>query len=646
MAKQTKHKQDWQVYKRLYGYIRPKIGWLILGFAGGMLFAATNALYADVLKQVIDYVADTNNSSHAPSILTSFFSFQTSPLLIVACIVVIAVFRSLGSFCTIFGINRGAQEVVYVLRNDLHSHYLQMHNQQFDVHTPGALTAKMNFTIDQVLGAASEALIVIIRESLTCIALFAVMIYYSWQFTLFFTAVLPLIAIILAFSAQYFRRAQKRIQGNMEQMTHLTTEVVTGQVIVKMFQAKEYEQKRFHDANTQYIRQTLKNVFMNAVSTPTIQAILAFVNAFVIWFALDEALIEDMSVGSFVAFFVAAGLLAPSIRKLSSVNFVIQKGYVAAQDIFTLLDQGKEDDQTGTLSLWRTDGAVRFANISLTYPTQKHPALRNVSFSIDKKATVAVIGKSGSGKSSLVKLLLRLYQPTKGTMYIDEMSVDTLTLASLRKQIAVVSQNTVLFNDTIAHNVAYGATHVNQQKLQDALRDANALHFVTALPDGVDTLVGDKGTLLSGGQAQRIAIARALYKQVPLLVFDEATSALDSESEKAIQDALDKTKGIATRFIITHRMATIQKADWLLVLDKGKLVQQGTESELRNTEGTYRTLLRGQFLLREEDERMPAPQPIATVVAPKKRSMSYRTKRTAVKARGIWRSIKEAFMIS
>ena len=488
---------DWQNYKRLLTYTRPVMGWFIVSIIGYAIFGAANAMYADILRKIIDYIA----SSESTDSLLPQPDFLDDRLFIAVMIVLIATVRGVANVAGLFGISRVAHTVVFQMRNQLHKHYLNMPTSDFDRFSAGSLTAKVSFTVDQIANSVSDGLVVLVRESMICMFLVAVMLYYSWQLTLLFFVIVPIMAVVFAVAARSFRKLQYSIQSGMEGLTHLVAEVVTGHVIVKTFEAKKFETKRFLRANEAFLRDNIKSELVNATSIPTTQVLLAFVNAFVIWVALDKAFIAGMSPGSAVAFFVASGLLAPSVRKLSNVNQLMQKGLVASHDIFKLLDR-KTENNVGQVSLWRPEGSIRFDAVNFSYNSQQtskqKSALRDVSFTVKPGQTVALLGKSGSGKSTLVKLLMRLYDCQSGNVYVDGVALNQLTLSSLRRNISLVSQPAILFNDTIAYNTTYGQTDDLQnatvrQQVQQALEQANAWDFVQQLDAGMDTMVGEKG---------------------------------------------------------------------------------------------------------------------------------------------------------
>ena len=445
-----------------------------------------------------------------------------------------------------------------------------------------------------------------IREGLTVLGYLGVLFVLNWKLTLIFFLVAPFVALLVDFAGRRFRRISERIQNSMGDVTHVASEAVQGYRVVRTFDGSEYERQRFQKVAQYNRQQTLKMVVTSSISTPVIQFLVAVALAAVVYLVLDPVLLADMSAGKVIAFITTAGLLAKPIRQLSEVNATIQRGLAAAQDIFEVFDEPPEHDH-GNQELSSVRGEVEFHDVSFGYTgdAEERRVLDKISFVVNAGETIGLVGRSGSGKSTLASLIPRFYSPQAGEILIDGTPSREFTLKSLRRQIAFVPQDVTLFNDTIARNIAYGAlSDAPLEAIVSAAKQAYAWDFIDALPDGIDTVVGDDGILLSGGERQRIAIARAFLKNAPILILDEATSALDSESESLIQAALEAVIEGRTTFIIAHRLSTIEEADRILVLNQGRIVEQGTHRGLLATNGYYASLAQHNV---EAPTSMPMP---------------------------------------
>ncbi|MEX1237088.1 MAG: lipid A export permease/ATP-binding protein MsbA, partial [Pseudomonadales bacterium] len=444
------------------------------------------------------------------------------------------------------------------------------------------------FHVTQVTGAATDAVKVIIREGFTIIGYLAFLFYLNWKLTLIFLAVAPLIALLVNYAGKRFRRISERIQDSMGDVTHVASEAVQGYRVVRTFDGTEYERERFVSVSHNNRRQSMKMVITTSVATPVVQLVVACSLAVLVWLVLDPGLMANMTPGDVVAFISTGGLLAKPIRQLSDVHSTVQKGLAAAEDIFDLFDEEPEVDQ-GTQTLDQVKGKIEFQNVSFQYDDEEDlRVLKNINFTAEPGETIALVGRSGSGKSTLASLIPRFYSPQSGKILLDDVPIEDIQLENLRSHISIVTQDVTLFNTTVANNIAYGGLHgTSVDLIKDAATRAYAWGFIEALDDGLDTIVGDDGVLLSGGQRQRLAIARAFLKDAPILILDEATSALDSESERYIQRALDAVVAGRTTFVIAHRLSTIEKADRILVIDNGEIVEQGTHAELIRKKGFY-----------------------------------------------------------
>ena len=504
--------------------------------------------------------------------------------------VVLSLGRALGFFAGSYFMNKVARSVVHTVRTELFGALVQAPKVHLDQFSTGELLSKVTFNVEQVSGAASDALKTLLREGLTIIALVSYMLYLNWELTAVFFVVAPAIGLVVHVVGKHFRRYSRRIQDSMGSVTEVTAESLAGLDDVRIYGATTQVSERFESASAFNKQQSLKLAFVQAASTPIMQTLLALALGALFWFALDPEVLTEFSAGSLVAFITAAAQLGKPIRTLSSIQSIIQRGLAAAEDIFVQLDTPPESDE-GSARPAQVEGKVEFRAIDFKYPSAQANAISDVSFSIEPGQTVAVVGRSGSGKSTLVKLLARFYLPTSGEILLDGQNVKDIALAHYREQLAFVPQNITIFSDSVAGNIALGAMNDSERKaIEHAAEQAQAAKFVQDLEGGYDTLIGDQGLGLSGGQQQRIAIARALLKQAPVLILDEATSALDTESEALIQSALDTSREGRTTFVVAHRLSTIESADSVLLMDEGRVVAQGSHQQLLNSEPLYRSL--------------------------------------------------------
>ena len=594
---------DWQLYGRLLRYIVPYWWVFMLSLLGYIVYSAGNVLLADMMQFLLDAL---NQSDKADSGLVSRVAYglfyeegmdklEFTRIAFPISLVVLAFIRSMGFFVGTYFMNHVARNLIHTLRCELFDKMLVAPSAYYDSHSQGVLISKITFNVEQVSGAVTKALKIIVREGLTVVALLSYMLYLNWRLCLVFLAVAPAIALVVSVVGKHFRRYSRRIQASMGDVTQVSNESIGAYREVRIFGGQEQQSQRFHSASNYNRVQSLKLAFLDALSTPVIQTLLALSLAALVWFALKPSLLADFSAGSLVAFLTAAGQLGKPIRQLSGIQSVIQRGLAAAEDIFAQLDQENEVD-TGRREIDRAAGAISFKHIEFAYPGSDAPVLRDVSLDIAAGETVALVGRSGSGKSTMVQLLARFYQPSAGQILLDGTPVEEYSLASLRQQLAMVSQNVTLFHDTVFNNIAYGTlADKGPEAVEKALESAYAKDFIAAMPEGMETLLGDDGGGLSGGQRQRIAIARAFLKDAPVIVLDEATSALDNESEHRIQKSLEKISRDRTTIIIAHRLSTVERADRIVVMDDGQIVATGTHAELLAGDGIYAQLYHQEF---------------------------------------------------
>ena len=574
------------IYTRLLGYTFEHKGFFFLSIIGFILFAAADISAVEWLKQVISYINESNENSLNPLNLALFLAF-------------ISVVRGIGFYVGNYFMANVGLKVVHSLRQDLISSLLYQPMSFFDQASKGEIVNRIIFTTNQITGAATNALKILVKEGFLLIGLFVYLMYLSWKLTLVILVIAPLIGIIVSIAGKRLRRVAKKIQDVMGIVTQVSNEIASGAREIKSFNNESGEEERFKEANDENLKQNLKMESTGNITTPLIQVFVAFALAAMSYLALTNLTELNLPSESFVAFFTAAGLMARPIRQLSSLNAVIQRGLAAAEDIFSAIDNAPEKYDEG-LDINKTlEGEVEIENVSFSYSHDSDPVLKNISISAKQGETIALVGKSGSGKSTIVNLLNRFYDDYEGRIRIDGYDIKKIKLTDLRNSISYVSQDPTLFNDTVKNNIAYGLNEVTDSEVFQAAREANAYEFIMNLPEGFNTIIGDKGTTLSGGEKQRVAIARALLKKSSILIFDEATSALDNESEKEIQAAIEKASQNKTTFIIAHRLSTVEKADKICVLENGEITQAGTHNELIKEEGLY-NVLQGKPELVEE----------------------------------------------
>ncbi|WP_373387188.1 lipid A export permease/ATP-binding protein MsbA [Pseudomonas alcaligenes] len=593
-----------KVYLRLLKYVVPYWGLFAISILGFLIFASTQPMLGYMLKYFVDGLNNPNAGlfsevpwllEHAPW-LAQLPLLQAVPLLIV----LIALWQGVGSFLGNYYLARVSLGLVQDLRTALFNNLLTLPNRYFDNHNSGHLISRITYNVTMVTGAATDAIKVVVREGMTVVFLFASLLWMNWKLTLVMLAILPIIGLMVSSASKKFRKQSKKIQVAMGDVTHVASETIQGYRVVRSFGGEDYERERFFRAAEDNKNKQLRMVKTNAVYTPSLQLVIFSAMAVLMFLVL--LLRGDASTGDLVAYITLAGLLPKPIRQLSEVSSTIQKGVAGAESIFEQLDETPEVDH-GTQERERVLGRLEVRNLSFQYPGAEKAVLRDISFVAEPGQMIALVGRSGSGKSTLASLIPRFYHHEQGQILLDGLDVEDYRLRNLRQHIALVTQHVTLFNDTVTNNIAYG--DLAGAPLDDVKRAAEAAfaaEFIEKMAQGYDTLVGENGVLLSGGQRQRLAIARALLKNAPLLILDEATSALDTESERHIQAALDEVMKGRTTLVIAHRLSTIEKADLILVMDQGEIVERGTHAELLAQNGYYARLHARQF---EEGDELP-----------------------------------------
>jgi subfamily B ATP-binding cassette protein MsbA len=567
-----------KVYRRLLTYLVPHRILFMISVLGFLIYSATQPLFAALIDHIINTLQKDSREG-----------MYYLPLLFSGLIVV----RSIGAFLGNYFLAKVSCNIVHVLRCEMFDKYTELPTAYFDSNNSGYMISRITNNVGQVTQAATDSIRTFIREGLTAVGLLAYLFYSNWQLSLVFVAITPVIAVLVSYVSKRLRIISKRIQESIGDITHITSELVSGYRVVRSYGGEAYEKKRFLDSSLFNRRQSLKLSTTVSIHTPILQILIAAALSGLMYMALF--FMEKSSVGDFVGYLTAAFLLPRPIRQLSDGNSDIQKGIVAAESLFEIMDEQSESDN-GSYEVERSQGVLEFKNLTFKYDSASEPALVDVSFKAERGQTIALVGASGGGKSTLVNLVSRFYTHDTGEILLDGVEINNYKLANLRQQIALVNQQVTLFNDTVFNNIAYGAlANSSREAVTKAAIDAYAMEFISGMELGLDTEIGENGVKLSGGQRQRLALARALLKDAPILILDEATSALDTESERYIQIALQKVMGNRTTLVIAHRLSTIENADMILVIEQGRIVEQGTHSELIAKNGAYSRLHSIQF---------------------------------------------------
>lgn len=571
----------WQTFRRLWPMIAPFKAGLIVAGVALILNAASDTFMLSLLKPLLD---------------DGFGKADRSVLIWMPLVVIgLMVLRGITSYISSYCISWVSGQVVMNMRRRLFGHMMGMPVAFFDKQSTGTLLSRITYDSEQVASSSSSALITVVREGASIIGLFAMMFYYSWQLSLILIVIAPLVSFAIRFVSKRFRNISKNMQNTMGQVTTSAEQMLKGHKEVLIFGGQDVENERFNKVSNRMRHQGMKLVSATSISDPIIQLIASLALAFVLYAASFPSVMETLSAGTITVVFSSMIALMRPLKSLTNVNAQFQRGMAACQTLFSILDTEQEKDE-GTRVIERAKGDLEFCNVTFTYPGRDIPALRDINLAIPAGKTVALVGRSGSGKSTIASLITRFYDVDSGEITMDGHDLREYTLASLRNQVALVSQNVHLFNDTIANNIAYARNEVyTREQIEQAARMAYAMDFINKMDHGLDTVIGENGVLLSGGQRQRIAIARALLRDSPILILDEATSALDTESERAIQAALDELQKNRTSLVIAHRLSTIEQADEIVVVEDGRIVERGSHSDLLAKSGVYAQLHRMQF---------------------------------------------------
>ena len=571
-----------QLYLRLLSYVRPYGKVFAIAVLGMVLAAATEPLLPALIKPLLDGGFARGEPAWPP-------------LAYGAAIIGVFALRGVFTFSSSYCMAWVSNKVVLDLRSAMFSRLVRMPAAYFDDNTSGKLLSKVAYDVAGVTGAATTVLTVLVKDSIAVVGLLAYLFYVNWKLTLIAIVIGPLVALTVRLTSRRLRRMARGVMSSLGDVVHVLQETIDCHKVVKVFGGQDYESKRFHD-RAQLLRGfQMRSEIPAALTTPITHTLAAFALAVIIYVSMQDTLASRMTVGEFASFMTAMLMLLAPLKHLTEINTALQRGLASAESVFSMVDAPVEEDK-GTIAIGRARGDIVYEHVSLTYPTRHEPALDDVSVHIRPGETVALVGGSGGGKTTFVNLLPRFYAPTSGRVLLDGHDIQTLSLESLRANIALVSQEIVLFNDSIYANIAYGAMGGAAEKAVIAAAEAaHAMSFIRETPQGLNTPIGENGLRLSGGQRQRLAIARAVLKNAPILILDEATSALDSESERQVQAALDSLMRGRTTIVIAHRLSTIERADRIVVLERGRIVETGRHAELLAHEGVYAKLYRMQY---------------------------------------------------
>jgi subfamily B ATP-binding cassette protein MsbA len=569
-----------QVYRRLLSYAWPFRGTFLIGVLGMTLFAATDGALVLFVKQFID---------------GTFYERNARVLWLVPIgAPVLFLFRGIGDYMSVSFPGRVGRRVIKAIRADLFRHYLELPTRYYDREGTGHLLSRLTYNVEQVAEAVTKSITSLIRDTLTIAVLISIMVYLNWKLSLFVLVLAPPLSWLIRNVSRSFRRYSGRIQSSMGDVTSSVKEALDGHRVIKVFNAQDAETADFEKVNEHNRKSNMKLIAARSVSNPTVQFIASIGLGGILWVALHQIQNGQLTAGEFMAFIAATLSTTAPLKRLMDSFAPLQQGLAAGASIFELLDEPPEDLKSGR-AMQRVSGELEFRNVSFEYTSEKGGVLHSVNLRVPPGKTIAIVGRSGSGKSTLAALVPRFYDVTAGAVLVDGTDVRDCNLRDLRHNVALVSQDVLLFNDSIRNNIAFGVGKPDPQAVERAAQMAYVDEFAKGLPQGMDTSVGERGAQLSGGQKQRIAIARALLKDAPILILDEATSALDNESERRIQQALVELMRNRTTLVIAHRLSTIEHADEIIVMEDGRIVERGTHAELSVREGVYAGLRRAEF---------------------------------------------------
>jgi subfamily B ATP-binding cassette protein MsbA len=569
-----------RVYRRLLGYARPHLGMFLIGVVGMALFAATGPGFAFLVQNFVDLGFVQKDES------VLWLVPLGAPLLFLL--------RGAGDYVGVYFPGYVSRQIIKAMRRDLFRQYLHFPAKYYDNQSGGAMLSRLTFNIEQVAEATTSSTGALIRDSLTIFLQIGWLFVLNWQLALFVVILAPPLSWLVRQVTKSFRRYSARIQASMGDVTRVTKEALDGQRVIKVFNAQAQEAREFEAVNEHNRRSNMKLIAAKATSNPVVQFIASIGLGGVLWMALVQFNNNEMTIGEFWGFLTALLLTTAPMRTLVTALGPLQQGLAAGQSVFEVLDEPTED-LAGGRKLGRLRGDIEFRDVSFEYTSEKGGVLHSVNLKVPAGKTVAIVGRSGSGKSTLVGLVPRIYDATSGQVLVDGIDVRECNLGDLRQNVALVTQDVLLFNDSIRNNIAFGVENADPAAIEKAARVAYVDEFASKLPQGLDTPVGDRGAAVSGGQRQRIAIARALFKDAPILILDEATSALDNESERRFQESLTELMRNRTTLVIAHRLSTIEHADEIIVMEDGRIAERGTHAELSARDGAFASLKRAEF---------------------------------------------------
>lgn len=588
MSKNKKSKDQevkpngWALYKRLVWEVRSMMILLVISVIGSIMYSASDSYSIYLLKPILD-----EWPTHGIDATDTIFRYL--PLIIIGVLLV----RGIGAFLSSYYMGTLSAKIVLNYRVKVFNKFLTLPASYYDKRTTGQLLSKMLYNVDQITSATSTALITIFQDGAFAIGLLVVLFVVSWKLSLFILIAAPFLAVFITWVSRQFRRLSKNTQRAMGSVTHTAEETIKSYREIRIFGGQDYQSRHFYKHAYYTFKQQIKVRLIDSLSSPIIQMVGAVILALVIYMAVDvDSTHEWLSAGSFATFISSMLALLKPVKNLTSVNSTIQKALAAVEDLYELLDADSELD-SGKKTLNNVKGHVEFKNVNFSYDNAENKrVLQNINFIVEPGKTIALVGPSGGGKSTLVSLVPRFYNPESGQVLIDGVDIKELTLENLRSHISFVSQHVCLFDDTLFHNIAYGKNKADatEKEVIDAAKAAQAYEFIERLPQKLGTMIGENGMNLSGGQRQRVAIARAILKDAPILILDEATSALDNESERLVQKALEELKQGRTTFVIAHRLSTIESADEIIVINEGQIIEKGNHQSLLANHGLYAQL--------------------------------------------------------